>query len=444
MSYLHLAQKVYNTPHMLSPDKLAVILRVWQERTGMPGLSVPAQINGETEKERTERRGVSMEMAPVFTGQMAMFDTVSTEPDAQEQQAGTIAVISITGTLVNRMAMEPASSFASYERIKRLVQVAANDPGVKGILLRIESFGGEVSGAFDAADVIRAAGQKKPVWAVADDNAASAAYLLASQAERVFVTRTSYVGSVGVIAVHYDLSKMEEQDGIKPTAIFAGSKKNWFTPDEPLDDEAAAWLKSEVMSGYDRFVKYVADARGMAPKAVRGTEAGIYRGQDAVAVGFADKIGTFETALSEMASAIRKGKTKSSMAASVAVPQHEEVHMDEPQADAAKPAAPVEVPQPAAAPVAQPEPQPAPAAVTENDARQIATLCIIAGKKDLAADFIAKGASVADVSRFLLDAAAQSSGDEILTGVVPTTSAKADEKTSPLVKAVEKLKEQSA
>jgi ClpP class serine protease len=147
---------------------------------------------------------------------------------------------------------------------------------VRAILLDVDSPGGETGGVFDLADRIRAASRVKPVWAVANDMAFSAAYALASAAERVFVSRTSGVGSIGVIALHADQSAKDEQDGVRYTTVFAGARKNDLNPHAPLSDEAFAGLEAEVNRVYDLFVGTVAQHRG-SPRLVRATRGALLR-----------------------------------------------------------------------------------------------------------------------------------------------------------------------
>ena len=308
MSYINIAQRIFNEPLMADERKLQVILGVLGPRLHFeaPQLTAAATDGAASEP---PRRGVTAGVVPL-EGRMAEAAPVDVGADgATEERQDSIMVISITGTLVNRIAMEPPSSFASYERLAGFVQQAAADPKVKGIMLRIESYGGEVAGAFDVADLIRAAAEQKPVWCSVDDNAFSAAYLLACQTQKIYVTRTGGVGSVGVIAIHYDYSKWEEKQGIKPTAIFAGSKKNWFSPDEALDPKAAAWLKQRVMDNYEMFVSYVARGRSMDEAAIKATEAGVYEGQQGIDIGFADSLGTFTQAMEEFRAELRSQRS---------------------------------------------------------------------------------------------------------------------------------------
>lgn len=216
-----------------------------------------------------------------------------------------VAVIPIHGTLVRRtVGLEAESGLTSYAALAAQLDAALANPEVGAILLDVDSPGGESSGVFDLADRIRAATQVKPVWAVANDMAFSAAYALASAASKVFVSRTGGVGSIGVIAMHVDQSEKDAQDGVRYTAVFAGDRKNDLNPHEPISGEAHAFLKAEVHRIYGLFVETVARHRGLEPALVRDTEAGLFFGQAAVAMGLADALGTFEDALTQLAASV--------------------------------------------------------------------------------------------------------------------------------------------
>ena len=111
---------------------------------------------------------------------------------------------------------------------------------------------------------------RSPCYAIANDEAFSAAYALASSAQRLFVTRTGGVGSIGVIAVHMDQSGWDEKMGRKYTAVYAGARKNDFSTHQPLSDDARANLQGEVDRLYEMFVASVARNRG--PQARAGPE----------------------------------------------------------------------------------------------------------------------------------------------------------------------------
>ena len=158
-----------------------------------------------------------------------------------------IAVIEIAGTLVHRGAwIGQSSGLTSYEGIAAQLQAAVADPGVRGIALDIDSFGGEVAGAFDLADRIRAARAQKPVHAFIAEHALSAGYVLASQADRIVLPRTRAVGSIGVVALHTDMSGALDQKGIAVTLIHAGAHKVDANPYQPLPDTVHDQMQREL------------------------------------------------------------------------------------------------------------------------------------------------------------------------------------------------------
>jgi len=281
MRYVRLAGHVFNVPLMVHEGKLQIILGVLGPRMGF---SLP-EMQAETAPQET------------VPGQPSTPDDA--DPDDK------IEVINVTGTSVNRIAMEPLSEMNSYERLKGRLARADADAKVRGKLLRLESYGGECAGLWDALDAIRASKEKKPIWASVDDNAFSAAYAMASQTNRIYVTRTAGVGSVGVIAVHFDFSEWAKNEGVKPTVVYVGSHKADFSPWQALPEEARTWLKASCQREYERFVQYVAEGRGLSAEKVRNTEAAIYEGQDGIDVGFADRLGTFDQALEEFKAELR-------------------------------------------------------------------------------------------------------------------------------------------
>jgi ClpP class serine protease len=149
---------------------------------------------------------------------------------------------------------------------------------------------------------------------VASESATSAAYAIASAAERVYVPRTGEVGSIGIVAAHVDQSGSDAKAGLAWTFIHAGARKLDGNPHEPLSDPARAAIQADVDALYGELVSLVARNRTLTPEAVRGTEAAIYRGRAGVALGLADRIGTVETALAELKA------TRGHMTTALAVP----------------------------------------------------------------------------------------------------------------------------
>lgn len=184
--------------------------------------------------------------------------------------AGRVAVVQIFGTIAQRLsAVEEASGGVSTEKIGNAIDAAVADPGVRKILLQIDSPGGSVYGVQELAAKIREANATKKVVAVADPVAASAAYWLAAQASECYVTPSGMAGSIGVIMEHCDESQANETEGVKTTLITAGEFKGEGHPASPLTDDARANLQSIVDSYYGAFVKDVAKGRGVSEAKVK-------------------------------------------------------------------------------------------------------------------------------------------------------------------------------
>lgn len=231
-----------------------------------------------------------------------VFDPVDDLMQPASSRQGSIAVLPVHGTLVHRATgVDALSGLQSYDQIRGMLRSALGDSRVGAILLDVDSPGGEVAGMHDLADEIMQARKAKPIYAIGNDHAYSAAYLLYSSAERLFLTQTGGVGSIGIIAMHVDQSGLDEKMGLAYTPIFAGARKADLSPHAPLSDEARARIQADVDQSYDQFVEAVAKRRsGLSAKAVRATEALTYRRDEAVAAGLADEIGTLDDAVAAL------------------------------------------------------------------------------------------------------------------------------------------------
>ncbi len=199
------------------------------------------------------------------------------------------AIIPIHGILTKKPgAFDEMLGMTSYEQIEEQIKQALADSSIETIMLEIDSPGGEVNGIFDLADFIYESRAKKRIIAIANDDAYSAAYAIASSAEKIFLTRTSGVGSIGVIASHIDQSEFDEKCGIKYTTIFAGRRKNDLNPHEPINSEGLESLREEIDRLYEMFVQLIARNRNLSVEAIKSTEAGLYFGEKAVEIGLAD------------------------------------------------------------------------------------------------------------------------------------------------------------
>lgn len=214
-----------------------------------------------------------------------------------------VAVVPITGSLYHKYGeLEPYSGATGYDGIQRSMQIAIDDPEVKGILLDMDTPGGEVAGVSTAGEFIK--NSPKPVWAHANEMAASAGYWLASQAEKIIVSDSAQVGSIGVLVAHKDMSQALDKQGIKVTLIHAGAHKVDGNPYEALSKEIKADIQAEIDTTRTRFASTVASGRKMSLEAVMNTEARMYTGQKAVEIGLADKVASFDATLKEFSKSL--------------------------------------------------------------------------------------------------------------------------------------------
>jgi signal peptide peptidase SppA len=176
--------------------------------------------------------------------------------------SGGIAVVPIMGALSRRGDFfTDILGWATYEGLAATMAELAADRSIAQIVLRVDSPGGTVFGVEDAAQAVADAAKRKPVIAIADGLMASAAYWVASGATEIVATPGSELGSIGVIAVHTDISGALERDGVKATEIKAGKHKGEGSPLRPLSDEDRAALEERIEAQYSLFVRRVALGR---------------------------------------------------------------------------------------------------------------------------------------------------------------------------------------
>jgi len=213
-------------------------------------------------------------------------------------------VVTQRGNMVDDISGPGSTSTQQFTSVLR--QMLADDT-VGQILIDIDSPGGSVYGVAELASEIVKARAQKPVIAVANSLAASAAYWIGCSASEFYVTPGGEVGSIGVWQAHFDYSKALEEEGVKPTLISAGKFKVEGNPYVPLDEQAQAFMQSRVDDYYNAFVEAVAVGRGVSISDVRdGMGEGRVLGADAaLAMNMVDGISTFDEVLAKMQSSIK-------------------------------------------------------------------------------------------------------------------------------------------
>lgn len=232
-----------------------------------------------------------------------------------------VAVLDIVGPLVFKMSWWGSSYDMMSEQLHRL----ESREDVKALMLNIHSPGGEVAGCFDLVDQIFALRESMPVVAVSSDTACSAAYAIASAASEHAVSQTARVGSIGVLMAHRDISGMLDENGVTVTEIFAGQNKTLGTPYKQLSASDRVKLQESVNATYDLFVGKVSRNREkLSEDAIRETEAAVFRAEDAIEVGLADRIASGRDILQELQEVV------SSMGTAQFTQTPQETHMSTP------------------------------------------------------------------------------------------------------------------
>jgi signal peptide peptidase SppA len=151
-----------------------------------------------------------------------------------------------------------------YRNIQEALLQAKNDSQISAVLLDIDSAGGSSEALQETALLVRETAKAKPVYAYTQTKMLSAAYWLASQATKVLASPASIVGSIGVVAIHYDMSKKMEKEGIQVTVLRSAESKAVPNVYEPLSEEDKAKLQQNVNNLHEQFVKAVKAARGLS------------------------------------------------------------------------------------------------------------------------------------------------------------------------------------
>lgn len=275
--YWRIARAIQSAPWAILPEKLDEILGILQHRIDGGALTdeqIAARISG------------------------------GKGNGGQTKIHGAVAVIPVYGVISQRLSiMQQQSGGTSTEDLAAAFRAALADAQVGSILLDVSSPGGSVYGVAELANEIRDARGKKPICAIANSLAASAAYWIASAADELVVTPGGQVGSIGVYMAHEDWSKALEKEGVSTTLISAGKYKTEGNPYGPLSEEARQALQDQVDGYYAMFVKAVAQGRGATQTAVRE---GFGQGRcvlaaDAVKAGMADRVATFNETVARLA-----------------------------------------------------------------------------------------------------------------------------------------------
>ncbi|MER9522504.1 S49 family peptidase [Mesorhizobium sp. M0292] len=214
--------------------------------------------------------------------------------------------IPVKGVLLNDFPWAYGAYATGYEYIYQAVKRGVEDSNVKGIAYIVNSGGGLVSGNFDLVDRLFAFRGKKPIRGFAE-HAYSAAYNIISAADDITVSRSGGVGSIGVVVVAIEYSKMLEASGITVNIIRSNPGKMEGNQYEKLSEGARERIQERVDAFHEQFVASVARNRAMSADAVEATKSHTFMAQQAIDNGLADEIGALDDAITAFEATFSEG-----------------------------------------------------------------------------------------------------------------------------------------
>lgn len=215
-----------------------------------------------------------------------------------------VAVINISGPIVDGASVEQTllggAQAATSGQLMKEIRDAAADSSVKALVLHINSPGGSVTAAEEVGRELERFKEttKKPIVTSMGDQAASAAYWLASYSDVIYANSSTLTGSIGVYMPYMNVEDLYKKIGVYTGKIKSGPHKDILSPDREMTAEEREILQGIVNQLYDEFIAVVANGRKMDVAAVRALADGrVYTGKQAQQLGLVDEIGNYYDAL---------------------------------------------------------------------------------------------------------------------------------------------------
>jgi len=236
-------------------------------------------------------------------------------PD-DEPAPSALAVIPVHGSLASKggSVNGMSSSMRSYPEVKNEVNASLHNEKVVGIFMDYDTPGGEAAGNIEFAEWLNEQSLEsgKPIWSMANHDAASAGYAMFSAGSRLIASPSARLGSIGVVYQHTDVSQALKKNGRKVTFIHAGKYKVSGNSASPLSKADEKRIQTQVDYMYDRFTGLVANNLDMDQQIIRDTEAAVLNSSEALDLGLIDSVMTSDDALAEMFEFINRGKSSAS------------------------------------------------------------------------------------------------------------------------------------
>ncbi|MFQ5992820.1 MAG: signal peptide peptidase SppA [Nitrospiraceae bacterium] len=212
-----------------------------------------------------------------------------------------ILLLEVTGLISSHQQSQFMAAPSLVSDFKEQLTLAADDPDVKALVLRVNSPGGTVTASDVLYHEVRMFKAKRnvPVVVWIMDVGASGAYYLAVAGDRIVAHPSSVTGSLGVIMLTVNASGLLEKIGVEATAVTSGPRKDMGSPFRPMTDEERQIFQGVITSFYERFLTVIGEGRSnLSADQVRELADGrIYTGEQAKALGLVDSVGYLEDAI---------------------------------------------------------------------------------------------------------------------------------------------------
>ncbi len=201
--------------------------------------------------------------------------------------------------LIEMVGVIAPDTSASAENIMGSLQAAFKDKNTQGIILRINSPGGSPVQSGNINDEIRrlrAQYPEIPLYAVVEDICASGGYYVAAGADKIFVSKASLVGSIGVLMDGFGFTGAMEKLGVERRLMTAGENKGFLDPFSPINPAQQEHVHKLLAEIHQQFIDAVKQGRGKRLKESPDTFSGlIWTGQKSIELGLADAMGSVES-----------------------------------------------------------------------------------------------------------------------------------------------------
>ncbi|RME49832.1 MAG: signal peptide peptidase SppA, partial [Deltaproteobacteria bacterium] len=224
-------------------------------------------------------------------------DPPETPERSRQWQEPAIAVIHVSGDIVPVSTSLFAES-ADGEKIAEAIEQAREDPGIRAIVLRVDSPGGAVLPSERIAREVERTRGEKPIVVSMGNVAASGGYMVSAPGERIFANPSTLTGSIGIFGLKFNLADLLARLDIHTETLRTGEHADVGSLFRPWTSEEISGIMREMRYHYERFVALVARGRGRSPEEIDRVGRGrIWSGAMAREVGLVDEIGGFLAAL---------------------------------------------------------------------------------------------------------------------------------------------------